>query len=636
MGYGDTKPTKELIQDRIEDVDQIAQDALAGMNDFLAALRTALGSIDPPYVDPKLAKISLVPPSVDANPPDSISSEVEGELNGITDPGLAINTNAITVDPITLPAFNELPPTVTMPNDPNAFNENPPTEPKLDTIEPVTPPNIAGMLPSLPTFIPITMPQAIPLTFLAFSGTQPDRTLVENLSILPFSFSEEEYVSTLLDAVKTALEGYVENGGTGVGEDVENDIWERKSERDERALEQAIDIIIDTWASRGNLLPDGQVQASIDDEIDKHVDRRVDSSRDISIEQANLAQKNTHHALTTAVQLEQITIAHHDNVAERALKAAIAEVEMSKAIVEAKIAIFNAQVEVYKADAAVYEARIRGEMLKAEAYRNLVETKKLEVSMRQMDVDIYKAQVEAVTLYLEMYKTEMEAKKIEAEIQTAKVGIFKAQADAFNSLVGLKVAEYGLYKAKVEGELAKVQAYAEQVKAFEAQVNATEAEADVITKKADADIAVRKIELEGQLAKLEKYKIESGVAFKKADTLLGIYDADTKIYMAEISKAEADARLEVETARIVEQHNSANVQMAIQAAVTNLNAFVSLTQATLATNESGAKIFSSLVSAALQAINASMGITSAYGNSNSVDYNYNYSEDNNPSPIGIL
>jgi hypothetical protein len=688
MDYLTPKPTQELVQERIEDVNTITKDAMVSLVDFLSALKSSV-DINLPYIHPDYNHFTPIDINIDAEKPEKLDPEtvlgiadlslevsqvtaptrpeLDDIIDSIDDIDIDFSTENVTLEKVSVPSFTEGMPTITTPLEPSEFSGQMPSEPTVNEITKPNAPILDGLIPEVPHLETIIIPEFDGFTMPTFEGVLPSTDFFDNLDITKFEYSEPAYSSPLKDAITSKLEGIIE-ADAGLGASVEEAIWTRQQERNEIALTEAIETLIDTWSSRPWKMPNGPLQASIEELVEKNEYARVDSSREVMVKQAELAQQNTQHALSTGVNLEQITSQYASSVAERALKASIATVEMGISIINARIAMYNGRLEAYKASASVYDTLVKAEGLKVEVYKSLLEGVKLEANIQEIIVALYKEQMQAVLALVDIYKTEMEAARIESEIERVKIEKFREQVNAFNSLVNAKVAEYGLYKSKLEGEQLKVQVYGEQVKTFQAQLEGVKISSDINIEQSKMDIETERMRLDGLKAELEKYKVKadthfekvkaitsiygadttmynaqvnsndsfnkillekyktlSGTEIEKIRTLISMYNSDAQIYSEDVRKGEANARLQLEQSRILEGINNANIQVALQAAIQNLNSFLELAKMDMSVNETGSKVYGGFVSAALQAINASMQIGNTYQHQGAEHVGYNYS-----------
>lgn len=652
-----------------------------------------------PNLDGYLAYLgNLIPNTQYSPPPDPPSRGVTVDAPEFTD---TLDVDDITVGTIAIEDFTETAPVINEPTPPDPLNVNPPDIYAPQNINIPTIPEYP--LPAIPVLTDYVIPDPPSFVIPEFDGILPDFDIVEPDT--NFEFHEVEYQSALLDAVKAKLLNDVVNGGTGLGADIETAIWERKQERDEIAMNESIDTLIDTWASRNFPLPNGDLNGGIQEILEKQRLARIDSSRDISIEQANLAQKNTQFSIEKSITLEQILIQHSDNVAERGLKAALATVEMSIAVFNSRVAWHNAKLERYKVEHFAYESRIKVEMLKADIYKVMIEATKARGDIQMHFVELYKAQIEGIQALIGIWKLRMEGAQLEENLERAKLDASRVQIEAFSSLINAKTAEYGMYKAKWEGEAQKVNIFESKVRAFTATTEAKKALADILIAQANADIQVQKNKIDIYQTNANVFKIEADVAFERARTTLALIDSDIKyydsqvrgeevrvradvdiakasaeivssvirgtsdaytakaqtfkaiadariaefqvkiselkyeaeaimskaqaltavyqakasIYQTEVALARENANIQVENIKYKQQIELSNTQFKMQTATQNLEAFIKIATLEMEAARGGSQIYSALVSSAMQALHASVGLS---GSSNT---NYNYS-----------
>lgn len=267
-------------------------------------------------------------------------------------------------------------------------------------IDPINPPQ-GWFAPSTitvdaekPTRPDMPMPEiAVPGDMAALPEfTEPFPT--EEVLTLPreLSFTEQEYVSALLDDVKAWLSSGVANGGTGLDASVEQDIWDRQSERDLQTYRDAVDRKISEWSSRGFTMPNDVLDARLEELDDKFRMTDLDKSRDIAIKQAELAQTNTHFVITNSLTLEGMTLGHHENLMNRALNAAKAIVDAGVAVLNAMISRYNARLDAYKTRAITFteieKQKLEYHIARTNRWKAIVEA---QVARIQGIADVYKA-----------------------------------------------------------------------------------------------------------------------------------------------------------------------------------------------------------------------------------------------------
>jgi hypothetical protein len=235
----------------------------------------------------------------------------------------------------------------------------------------------------------------------------------------------------------------------------EQDLYDRALERTEIARQKQIDDTLAEFAGRGFSMPQGIMADAVDMINEKQYADSLTRSREIRIKQAELAQANTWKAIESGITLENILIAHHDRIMDRALQAARSVLDIAIAIVQARVALAQGKINLATAQIGL---RVDIEKLKIDVYQSMVAAyaKKLDavlgrarayVDLYQADTAVYAANVSkgeaearlavsqgqiAVENIRANVVSALEASKanLQAFISTAQVNIGAAEAGA--------------------------------------------------------------------------------------------------------------------------------------------------------------------------------------------------------------
>ncbi len=252
---------------------------------------------------------------------------------------------------------------------------------------------------------------------------------------LQFNWNDESiYSSDLLDVLKEKCLTDI-NNGTGISSSVETDIINRETERDILINETAKTNIATDFAEFGWTMPDGVLAYNLAQIETEYQNKRLDKSRDIRIESFNLAQKNIHHAMDTATNIEASLMKCWSDIATRKLEAA-------KALVDSAIQIFKAQVEflisktkIYESVIEAYKARIGLEAEEAKVITVITEAKVRQM-LGKASLIIEQAKL-LVTQYIEKNKLRLaameEAGKIASTVAAGALTGISAQAHVSSS-----------------------------------------------------------------------------------------------------------------------------------------------------------------------------------------------------------
>jgi hypothetical protein len=522
-----------------------------------------------------------------------------------TEPGSAI------VEDIPVPEFPDIPsflgelPTIAWPTAPGTELPDPPGDPPsmLEVTVPATP---CYNLPDVPAFLSINIPPSPEITFPVFEGVLPVADLVP--PELGFIYNEALYSSDLGDALRAKILLGIQDGGTGLGVDVEAAIWEQAKKRTESENARLYSEALNFWAARGWTIPTGAVDGRIYEVSVEQSRALADVNEKILIEQARLAQEMDKFILQAGLQMEKQAMDFFNEVATRTFQAAKASVEMGIAVFQAKVVWYNSQLEGYKTQATVYEVRIRAELGKLEAFKVQIEATKLQVEVNQSMIQFYLAQLQAVTTIIELYKAEIQASTLIAEINKIKLEIYHLQTVVYQVQVQAKVSEYSLYQAQLSAEETKVKVYSEQVRAYATLIEGLKAQIEAKKTEVETLMSVNKGRIDIMLADVEKYKVMIGGDVEKLKALTQVYAADTGLYGEDVKLALGDLGAQVEVYRGQLSKAKNQTDILLKQADMNLQSFVHNRTLAIEASKDGANVCAQLAASSMSAVHAGASI----------------------------
>jgi len=219
-----------------------------------------------------------------------------------------------------------------------------------------------------------------------------------------FNYSDSPYASELKEALKVNLIDGVENGGTGLGADIEAGIFERDRLRREQARQDALDAASTMWADdeAGDLgLPDGALAASLTAIHTEHLQKEQTVSFDTATKMAELARAQQEVYLKVGTELENVMETKHSADQLRSLEAAKTEPEIIIRIFEAQMVKVKVMAEVYNALAAKANAQAVVFKTEMDGYLADVEvgSKELAASTQKYDSDVKGATARSEAYY---------------------------------------------------------------------------------------------------------------------------------------------------------------------------------------------------------------------------------------------
>ena len=585
----------EMVKSKFSSAEEYAEDAWDVATSYLDEVSAAANSFD--FTFPILFTWADLNVN-DHTPvmPDRPDMNVE-----LPDSPLDPVLKEVLVDPVDVPSFDVVSPTITIPDAPSVnWPSDPGESPSI--VYPDMPTKASYDLPDVPTIEDVVIPTAPETEIPSFEGELPvdDVDLPQSI----FIYNEAVYDSALRTAVSNKLLEDVQNGGTGLAEDVEDAIWERARARLELEKERKYEDVEDHFAARGFNIPQGALDNALMEIIKENARADEQINYEVMIEQARLAQTNTHFTLTSAIQQEANIMAFVSGVAGRALEAVKYSQEAAIAIFNASVAKYNQKLLTYQACAVVYESRIRAAGLILENYKAKLEGVKIVVEVQGLYVDIYRAQVSAVETLVNLYKTEMEAARIQGDIERIKLDAFRSKIEAYNAKLQAITSRYNAYQAHIAGEGAKAAVYDTQVKGYLGRVEGVKTEASINIAEATAKIESNRNLIEAYRADIAKYEAIAGALLGELETNgrvygydVGAYEADVKLAGVKIEGDISSYRAKVESNRSWMEQQLAEVEM-------RLNAALKLHEVQVEALKSGSNVTAQMAASALASVAA--------------------------------
>jgi len=608
-----------IITEHMDQAEYYAAQSFTITQDYITSLSDLLDDLE----IPDTSAISVTTPDI-----PEMDFGIRPSLGDVTLPGdWPVDTTTPpswltlpTFTPVTIPVLSVSPPSWVNPDVPVAATIEPPGDaPALDPITTPTAPSVT--LPTAPSFDTVAIPSSPSITLPVFSATLPSATIDEPA---PFTWGEPVYVSGIWgDLFAKVLEG-IQNGGTGLDATVEDEIYQRLLDRQLDENDRLYIEATDYFAARGFTIPPGALTGKLT-EIQNQISRNNSAaSREITINQAELAQKNTQFILDKGVELEGILRNFFVDGTNRLFEANKITAENAISIYNASVAKYNIEVQVYETESRVYEARIKAALTEIEIFKGQIEAAKVTADVQKVLVDVYRAQLNAVESQMNLYVAEMEGAKIASDIELAKLEQFRLTTQAYIARLDGEKAKFSLYEIQIKGEEAKARTYGEQVRAYATEVAAAEAQTDAQLKEMQVYLEQNKQEVLRYQSELDAYKTALQAKLSETEAVVSGFQAETSAYNAEtqamasmFSAKIQELNLRIEEARFNMQKAIADVE-AVTAGYTAVKKLQS--DGTTGIMNVGAQ----LTASALNAINTSASY--GYNSSESLSEGWSHGE----------
>jgi hypothetical protein len=319
-------------------------------------------------------------------------------------------------------------------------------------------------LPSIPVMRNIILPDFVDGLITMPTTLIPDVSVsslgIDTLSATNISDGGLAPEDNLIAAIRNKLTGNIVSGGTMINPAVENDIWNRDSEREEQALQDQLDKLTLQWAALGWSLPDGLLAGSYLAVNNEYMNKRLDRSREISVKQAQLEQDGMFKSIELANGFEKTIFENYNNYAKRVLETSKIVADQTIQIFKERINGYNYLLEQFKADVEGYKAKIQAELGRVTVFKTKVEAQGLISQMNENDIKIYVAQIESCKQLVDIYKTQVSAVATQYEAEKSRIEAYKAMAEVYSVKIEAITKKY---LAGVEKLKAYVQAYSASV-----------------------------------------------------------------------------------------------------------------------------------------------------------------------------
>lgn len=588
---------------------------------------------------------TAVAPNIGDAPVPNLVEAYQSQAGTVAFPDLtALRANLglveITLDQVTLPPLEAISPTITIPDAPDdALPEVPDTVPNVS--DPAIPSAPTLAMPSVPVLEDTPIPAAPIIDNLQFEGMMP--VWNEQVPEPMFVYSEATYSSDVADAVRTKLYNDLTLGGTGLGADIEEDIWNRALSRINVELDKVYTQALQEWETWNMELPDGILSSRLQEISFENARNVLDVNRDISIEQARLAQQNTQFAITSGLVHEKQLMDYTNQANQRAFEVAKYRVNAVIDAFNLKINEYNVRLDGYKTLAAVFRDRIQAELAKVEVYRAQMEGAKIHGELQAQKVEIYTRRVQALQTLIDLYRAQMEGARLQVEVDKTKIDAFRARLAAITTQIEAVTAKYNLYQAQIAGESAKVDLYGRQVSAHATQMQGAKIEADINLAEAQAAIEANKNKVAVLAAAIDKYKADTQYELGKDEVGAKVFTARVGGYEAEVGRESDYLKAKVDKYRAQVTHCAAQAELIIKEMEANLQAASAAKDIQMEALKAAANIQTQKVASALTSVSANAGLnytaqesvtcskstSNSYVESTAADYrenhNYNYS-----------
>ena len=478
-------------------------------------------------------------------------------------------------------------------------------------------------LPDVPTLVSLAIPTLDTINTIPFTEVFPSSNSLVVPS-LTFTFNEVAYSSSLLNSVKAELLTRMA-GGTGLSPIVEQGIWDRGRDREQRASLQAERTLLTERSSVGFSRPTGAQASALNQIVQETQSKMMELSREIMIKQAELEQENIKTSIQQTIALEDILIRNNNNVNQRAFEVAKYIQDTLVELFKVSVSKYNSEVAAYQAFTVAYKTKVEVELNKLDIYKAKIEAEKLKGDINEQSIKIYLAQIEGVKSNVEIYKVLISTISEKLKAEELKLETFKTDIQAYSALVGAKASEYSIYSEQIKGELAKTEVYDSSVKAFASKIQSYAATSDVTIKSAELQNKTNELNIKKYEADIDSFIKQAQADQLTYQAAVDLYKGESSLYLADVSVNRALAELELKQADNTIQQNKYKGDISINNAQISLAALQAAYQSRLEGKKAAGSIYQAIGSSALSAINVSAQVQGSASIQGSESHNYSNS-----------
>ena len=517
-----TNTTANIVVDQIDNINSITDSTLILATDAIDKLKKLSDIIDvlpdytvsPPELDPVV--------TVEFDVPD-IDERIFGAVTSFDVDNTIDTGNLPVIGQVTIPGFDPTPLTISIPDAPIPGSFTVPGDaPDAPALTFPTAPVIT--LPDSPNLAPIVIPVFTSPVIADFDPVFP--TFSEQTIQTLIDWQEPVYTEEVIDEVKDQLTIFF-TGGSGIRPDIEDSIFARGRDREDRTVRQQEQQATAEWAGKGFTAPPGMLVKRIDNIREDGTLKKLGLNREQTIKVFDTEVDNLRFAVQQGIAAEEIYVRMFLAKVERLFEVQKLSIQWQIELYGLAIQVFGIQMEEVKIRAQVYEVQVRAALIEIEVFKALIEGEKVKAEINKVLIDAYVAEIGARIALVRIYSEQVTAVGIEADVFNTQINAYRGEVEAYAARIGADKNRFDAYASRIRGEGAKAdilsseaQAYASEVQGIEtgvrAEVAALEGEVSAI------EVQIRNFEaiVRGMIgrAQVQLGGIQANVAGHNANT----------------------------------------------------------------------------------------------------------------------
>lgn len=172
--------------------------------------------------------------------------------------------------------------------------------------------------------------------------------------------------TTYINDAQVWMANAIENGGTGIKPEIEDQIWQRDRERILREADRAENEVVGNWANKGFPLPTGAALYAIRRAQQDARDKIAEASSKAAVVKAEMEQKNIQFAVEHAVKLWTGAMSAAGDYIKAIATGPNVAGQVLPSVTDSQSKLISAASEYYKARIAMQELNIKSLQIPAQ------------------------------------------------------------------------------------------------------------------------------------------------------------------------------------------------------------------------------------------------------------------------------
>jgi hypothetical protein len=338
------------------------------------------------------------------------------------------------------------------------------------------------------------------------------------------------FTSPEIEALETMLLDDLENGGYGIYHENEEDIFNREIDRETSLALSAEHELIDSYASRGFLIPNGVLMQQMKKLQQDTQSKITGINRDTAIQRADLVRATRLSTQENVISLSQVLSTYQGFAYERLLKAEQFAASYAIESFNAAVSVYNLNIELYDSNVRSFIAQVNAEVAKLEVNKVQLEAAQLAQSLNESTIALYNAQLSGLQISVNIFNSQLAGTKIRAEIQNDKLQKYRIEFDIYQAEIQVDITRIALQKAQIDNESARVEFYRAELAAYIAKLDSAKTQEGIYLARYDAEVRRKGIELEIYSKKEELYQTQLKQESDDVQMRLELYNGDNTQY----------------------------------------------------------------------------------------------------------